>query len=147
MAIRLDELENLLNRIWNGELKHTQDEFYSSCGTAACVCGWDFALDNYEGCLVDASPDDGCAWEYSETKYDLTYAEACLLFDAHSTKLLQQTVLTKLKEGQSLDADVGVHILSKEYNSTDVYVSSESRDDTDSLEKFFEGTPIKVNPF
>jgi hypothetical protein len=146
MAIRLDELENLLNRIWSGELKHDQSDFYSSCGTAACVCGWDYALDKYEGCLAAASPDHKDVWGYSQTKYGLTRAEAWLLFDNHSTKLLQKTTLTSLKEGRSMDADVRLYISSEDYNSPDVSVSADSLHDTERIEKFFEGTPIKVPP-
>jgi hypothetical protein len=146
MAIRLDELENLLNRIWSGELKHDQKDYYSSCGTAACVCGWDYAIDMHEGCLANAIPNDTCAWNYSKTKYELTSAESKLLFNGRSTKLLQQTVLAKLKEGRSIVTDSGLCVLSKKYTSPHVSVSSTSRYGTECLEKFFEGTSIKIKP-
>lgn len=144
MATRLDELETLLNRIWSGELKHDQSEYISSCGTVACVCGWDFALDYYGGSLAEAERYSGAAWRHSTKKYELTTAEATLLFDGLSTKLLQQTTLSKLKGGESLECLAYIGISATDYNSMGVTVSSENEYTTNALKKFFDGTDVTV---
>lgn len=159
MAKRLDELENLLNRIWSGELNHNQNNYFSSCGTAACVCGWDFALDAHSGNLTVAAQKFDDTWNYSKDKYDLTDAEAVMFFEGSSTKLLQQTMLDKLKNGESLVCDAQIAIESDGYDSQAVTVSAISIDEysiwSDSmcansicannvLDRFFDGTDVTV---
>jgi hypothetical protein len=144
MATRLDELENLLNLVWSGELKHDQEEIYSPCGTAACICGWDYALDEHDGCLEDAALNADRAWSHSREKYGLTAAEAGLLFDGYSTKALQEATLSKLKAGESLDCTTHVEVCSSDYNALDVVVSSDSEHTMQLLVEFFDGTSIQV---
>jgi hypothetical protein len=113
-ARNLDKLEALLQRIWSGELEHDQKQYYS-CGTSACVCGWDYAIDMHDGNLIDAeeslatssfSLEDGeedVPWAYSRAKYNLTHAEAYLLFNSKSTLVLQKMTLSALNQGKRLE--------------------------------------------
>jgi hypothetical protein len=113
----IDRLENLLHRIWSGELKHDQSGFYSECLTAACVCGWDKALDRFDGDILSAAEDEQNPWHYSQQKYGLTAVEAYLLFSTHSTKELQKIVMTRLKENKRLTIDEeDITIDSRNYN-------------------------------
>jgi hypothetical protein len=104
----LDELEALLQRIWSGELQHDQRQYYS-CGTSACVCGWDYAIDTYNGNLSAAEAktmsdcENDIPWDYSRAKYNLTKAEAYLLFNSKSTVVLQKMTVKALNQGKRLE--------------------------------------------
>jgi hypothetical protein len=104
----LNKLKALLRRIWNGELEHNQRNYYS-CGTSACVCGWDYAIDMFDGNLIDAEKnvildyEDNGPWTYSQAKYNLTTAEAYLLFNSKSTVPLQKLTLSALEKGKRLE--------------------------------------------
>jgi hypothetical protein len=126
MATKLDELETLLTRIWSGELSHDQQTFYSVCGTTACVCGWDYAIDKYNGDIKEARDSSSSSdaeldslWNYSQNKYDLTDSEAWLLFSKNSTLKLQQATLTQLKKGKSINIRC-LSIASSAYDADEV---------------------------
>jgi hypothetical protein len=113
MIRKLDELEALLGRIWSGELKHSQREFYTNdsscdpdaveCNSAACVCGWDYAIDMHKGNTSKAcdsmyeNSEMGLPWKYSQNKYQLNDNLATLLFSSYSTKGLQQATIKALR--------------------------------------------------
>jgi hypothetical protein len=112
VAKRLPELRALLERIWSGELNHDQDSFFSTnaCGTAACVCGWDFALDKFKS--VDDAKEmfynkdtEINPWKYSREKYELTWGESWLLFSTESTKLIQQETLKMMELGGCFEGE------------------------------------------
>ncbi len=117
---RIDELESLLNKIWDGKLKHNQESYYSACGTAACVCGWDYALDKFNGDLskVFNNKENGKKnnpWQYSQEKYGLTNTESELLFAPKSTKTLQTIVLNQLKLGKRIELSSDIKVESDGY--------------------------------
>jgi len=140
MATRLPELRNLLERIWSGELKHKQSKIYSDCGTAACVVGWDFALDFCDGDLKRASkePCEEPPWEYTKQKYGLTDAEAMLLLGAASTKNLQKATLQALELGRSISTDDMILMTSCNYTGTVKLLAMTSKE-AHSIQSFFEG--------
>jgi hypothetical protein len=121
MAKRLDELEALLNRIWSGELKHTQTEIINDCSTAACVCGWDYAIDLYGGDLSLTVRLEFSAKPYRHTcdKYDLSSVEGVLMLCASSTRKLQKLTLEALKAGRTISQDLDICVESEDYESED----------------------------
>jgi hypothetical protein len=100
--VNIENIESLLNKIWNGELNHNQQEFF--CGTSACLAGWDLAL------YLEESPseleDKGyCPWKWSKENNNLEKLEAFLLFSPESTKFLHKAVLQAFKKGKRLTGE------------------------------------------
>jgi len=149
MATKLDELSLLLNRIHSGELLHNQSRYYKTtdCGTAACICGWDYAIDRYKGdaataqSVVDSS--DVCLWEYSRRKYSLTRYEAALLFDENSTPELQKATLYALQQGRSLALTSSMSTPNKNKQGNGIVFVLNCVEDKLALAAFFEGTDLE----
>jgi hypothetical protein len=117
MARRLDELEALLNRIWSGELKHTQDEIINQCNTAACLCGWDYVIDLFGGdlSLVASLQCSSRPYKYTCDKYDLSSVEGVLMLCAASTRKLQKLTLEALKAGRTVSHNFDLCVESSDY--------------------------------
>jgi hypothetical protein len=145
MVRKLNELEALLGRIWSGELKHSQAEFYTNdsfydsdavdCNTAACVCGWDYAIDMHKGNTSKAcdsmyeNNEMGLPWKYSEKKYQLNDALATLLFSSFSTKGLQQATIKSLRAKRKLGRCFPFEIYSTSYDAGLVLLRNEEVSD------------------
>jgi len=157
MAIRLDELSTLLNRIHSGELLHDQSGFYTEkdCGTAACICGWDYAIDFHEGSTFWAHNEtlngelvEDRIWDYSKNKYNLTDTEAILLFHSHSTPELQNATVRALLMGRSLNCGSNLPILSTNSEGVPALIL-DTEIDEQKINAFFAGielayvTPLK----
>jgi hypothetical protein len=141
MVRKLNELEALLGRIWSGELKHNQREFFTNdsscnpdaadCNSAACVCGWDYAIDMYKGNISKASDSiypygmPGAPWQYSQEKYQLSESLATLLFSSFSTKGLQQTTIKSLRAKRKLARCFPFEIYSTSYGAGLVLLRNE----------------------
>lgn len=104
-----ENLRELLEGIWSGDLSHNQAHYY--CGTSCCLAGWDYLLN---GGVNLKTPDEADKytdeknidpWEWSKEYNNLTEAEAFLLFSPESTRGLHELVLSALEQGRRLEAD------------------------------------------
>jgi hypothetical protein len=149
MAKRLLELRSLLEKIWSNELNHNQANFFSTndCGTAACVCGWDFALDRFNSVddakeMCESNEPFSNPWQYSREKYSLTIGESWLLFGPSSTEQLQKETLKMLEIGKCFKG-YGF-FQSSDYSSKDtINFTMDFEDDKKSITDFFDGSSLK----
>ena len=123
--VNLENLTNLLNRIWSDELNHRQNYYRykegDNCEAACCLAGWDFAL-NYndekfteyylENDIIDEFSENkfdfseiGNIWKWSEIHNNLTSSEGTLLFNSFATKYMHKLVLNAFKEGKRLNLE------------------------------------------
>jgi hypothetical protein len=114
-----DEIREILEGCKSGELNHNQQNFH--CGTKHCIAGWkevfDFAKYKKdpaikiadEGLLRDlglsefTSNEEDCGdfyWGYAESAWDITSAEADILFSPSSDFDLQFALLERLESGE-----------------------------------------------
>jgi hypothetical protein len=125
MAIRLNELEILLTRIW-------------TCydGSATDSAGWNY-FNAFRDCVED-SEDTLIMYLMS---FELTSGEVKLLCQSDSTVKVQQATLAALKAGRSLrlSAD-SFNLVSDNYESPRCIVQVNDYDDVYALRDFFADT-------
>lgn len=94
-TLNTQNIRNILERIWSGELPHDQGEFESSCSheTARCLAGWDCFFRNVHTNF----------WQNSREYNGLSQLEAKLLFSMYTNKHLQRLVLEALESGKRID--------------------------------------------
>lgn len=118
--LKLNLLEDVLEGIWKGELKHVQEDYI--CDSAMCVCGW-LMVNNLNKVIDLELPKDNfnspnqivlhnelniegkCYEDIAAYIVGLTRAEGILLFDMNATKQLHLYVLNALKQGKRLQYD------------------------------------------
>jgi hypothetical protein len=155
--VNINNLENLLNKIWNKELKHDQKNFF--CGTAACLAGWDFILNSkvpeesinnlrkkghssfiHDKDLKDLPFDD--VWDWSTSYNNLTNIEADLLFGATATKSSHKAILEAFRRGRRLHE---MHGRDVEDLYETIYERLDIKDSKEGFSYYLQGTTIIEN--
>lgn len=147
--VNIENLEDILTKIWSGELEHNQETFF--CGTACCLAGWDVALNhpveyanriNWVGLARYPSKAFRDSFTWSMSNNNLNSIEAVLMFNSDATKYLHSLVLKAFKAGRRLImSDQGFSMQdrvleSDHYDSGVVQIATRRKEDSDALIEF-----------
>jgi hypothetical protein len=158
--VNVENLEMLLQAIWNGDLEHDQENYF--CGTACCLAGLDVVLNSpeqpqdpaerpqwYDHGLTRAYADP---FQWSQHNNNLNFSEALLLFHSKATKKLHILVLEALKAGRRL-SDTSMAVTPKgsfhehTYEGSEICIGPHTPKDREALAAFLGVKPDAYGTF
>lgn len=104
-------LEKTMQYVLDHPEKHYQGDYWDTCNSTGCFCGWaihlsgsaNFWVDTVDDLLYRADDDDSISWHSGgQEALGLTWAEANLLFDCGNTRPMLELMVKDLVNGDEL---------------------------------------------